>query len=222
VASLEIPLRGAAAALALGGLATAALMPWHPSIFDRPVADAVHESGVWELIHVGGLLAPPLALFGAAGIVAAHGAAMGRLGRIGLFLLLLSTIGAGALAVEAVAFPVLADRAPELLALDGPIVTAWPMLAMGALTGGWPIGLALIGIAALRAGVFPSAAGIGLAFAGPAFIALGGPFVPLAGLLSGLIFGGVQVWWAVLLWHRARDHAPAGAAAVPATSPRTG
>jgi hypothetical protein len=220
VALLEIPVRGAASALALSGLAAAAIMPWHPSIFDRPVADAVHQSGAWELIHVAALLAPPLALFGAAGIVAAHGPRMGRLGRVALLLSLLGTIGAGALAVEAVAFPVLADHAPELIALGGPLSLSWPLLVMGVLVGGWPLGLTLVGVAAVRAGVFPSAASLALAFGPLAFIALGGPFVPVAGILSGFLFGGAQLWWAYLLWRAARAPlAEAGPAPPPVAAP---
>lgn len=223
MASLDVPLRGAGVALALGGVATASLMPWHPSIFDRPIADAVHEAGAWDLIHVAGVLAPPLALLGAAGIVAAHQGRLGRLGAIGLLLSLLGTIGAGALAVEAVAFPVLAKRAPELLALDGPLVTSWPMLALGVLTIGWPLGLSLIGAAALRARLFPATAATVLAASGPAFLALGGPFVPIAGILAGFVFGGAQLWWAYLLWRTAAQPSPEAAHPAPsAATPRVG
>jgi hypothetical protein len=204
VASLWIPIRTSAVALVAGGVATSSLVPWHPSIFDRPVADAVHQAPAWELIHVAGVLAPPLAFLGAAGIVAAHSARMGRLGAIGLLLTLLGTIGAGSFAVEAIAFPALADDAPELLALDGPILMSWPMITIGILVLGWPIGLAVIGIAALRARVFPRSASVLLALSGPLFLILAGPFVPVAGGIAGLLFGAVQVWWGVLLWRRRR------------------
>ena len=41
-----------------------------------------------------------------------------------------------------------------------------------------------------------------------AFLVLGLPFVPLAGVLSEVLFGAVQVWWCLLLWRGATVRAP--------------
>jgi hypothetical protein len=201
VATLSVPLRAAAVSLAASGLIVAALLPLHPSIFDRPIGEVVAETPLWTAIHFAGVVAFPLALIGAAGIVAAHGERMGRLGRIGLLVTLVGAFGGMALsALEALAFPVLAERFPDLLAIDGPIVASWQFVLLGVLALGWAVGLGMIGLSAMRAGRYRRAAGLLLAIGGPAFLLLAGPFVPVAGVLASLLFGGVQVWWGVLLW----------------------
>ncbi len=49
-------------------------------------------------------------------------------------------------------------------------------------------------------GAFLGPAGILLAVSGPVFLGLAGPFVPVAGALSAVLFGGAQMWWGMLLW----------------------
>jgi hypothetical protein len=201
VATLRVPIRAGAVSLAVGGVIVAVLLPLHPSIFDRPIGEVVADTPLWTLIHAAGLVVFPLAVLGAAAIVAAHGDRAGRLGRVGLVVTLLGTFGGmGLAAVETVAFPAIAGQAPELLALDGPIVASWGFILLGVLALGWPLGLSTIGLGASRAGVFPRAPGVVLAIAGPAWLLFAGPFVPIADVLASALFGGAQVWWAVMLW----------------------
>jgi hypothetical protein len=201
---LPVSVRASAVSLALSGFIVATITAWHPSIFDRPVDEVVRDSEPWTALHAMAVLAFILALIGAAGLVAVHQGRLGRLGRVGLFVTLVGVFGAVSLsAVEAIVFPVLADRAPELLAFNGPLASPL-FIAAGVLALGWPLGLAMLGFAAARARVFPRAPGILLAISGPAFLALAGPFVPIAGVLSAVVFGASQIWWGWLMWRTAR------------------
>lgn len=192
--------------LGLSGLLVAAGTPGHPSIFARPVAEVVHEFGPWTLLHLLAVGAVVLALFGAAGVLAVHEGTLGRLGSAALVVEVVGVVATAALAsAEAIVFPVLADRAPALLALDGPLLSSPLFLGMGVLALGWPLGLALLGLAAARSGVYGRSPGILLAVSGPLFLALAGPFVPVAGALSAVVFGVAQLWWALLLWRGADD-----------------
>ena len=204
-------MRGSAVSLAVSGLLVAAVAPWHPSIFDRPVHEVVQGFGAWTLLHATLVAAPVLALFGAAGLVAAHEGRLGRLGQIGLIIEVVGVVATSALAaIEAIVFPELADHAPALLAVDGPLLASPLFIGFGLLALGWPLGLSLLGLAAARTDVFDRPPGILLAVSGPMFLALAGPFVPVAGALATVIFGGTQVWWGLLLWR---------AAPMPATTP---
>jgi hypothetical protein len=198
---VQVPVRVSAISLAVSGAVTAALVPLHPSIFDRPVDEVVRDTDVWQPIHVVAIFVFALAFIGAAGLVAVHNGRLRRLGQVGLVLSFAGAIGGSALGYfEALAFPVLADRDPQLLELSGPMFTSWLAIGAGVLALGWALGLAVIGVAAARAAVFPRAAGVLLAVGGPAYLALGGPFIPVAGVLSGVLFGGVQLWWGWLIW----------------------
>lgn len=201
---MHVSVRASAVSLAVSGFVVAAGTPWHPSIFDRPIDEVVRSFGAWTALHAIAVFVVMLALIGAAGLVAVHEGRLGRLGQAGLIVTLVGVVGAaGLLAVEAIVFPVLADRAPELLALDGPLLTSRLFIGAGLLSFGWPLGLAMLGIAAARAGVFHRAPGVLLAVSGPAFLALEGPFVPVAGPLSAVVFGVAQVWWGWLMWRTA-------------------
>ena len=190
-----------AVSFALSGVIAAVLLFLHPSILVRPVAEVVRETEVWEPLHVAFALMFVFAAIGAAGLVAVHGDRLGRSGQVGLVLTLVGAIGGlGIGIVEAMAFPVLAERLPEVLALQGPLLTSWVFIGLGLLWLAWAVGLTLIGIAAARAALYPRAAGVLLAVGTVAFHALGAPFVPVAGILSGLLFGAAQIWWAWLLW----------------------
>lgn len=203
--NLRVSGRVSAVSLVVSGFIVAVALPWHPSIFAHPVDEVVRHFGAWTALHAIGVVVSILALIGAAGLVAVHEGRMGGLGQTGLTVTLIGVFGTSALsAMEAIVFPVLADRAPELLAIDGPLFTSPLFLTAGLLALGWPLGLSLLGVAAARAGVFHRAPGVVLAASGPVFLALGGPFVPVAGPLSIVVFGGAQVWWGWLLW-RTRD-----------------
>jgi hypothetical protein len=201
---LQVPVRASAVSLAVSGFVVLAGTPWHPSIFDRPVDEVVRGFGAWTALHAVAVFVVILALIGAVGLVAVHEGRLGGLGQAGLLVTLVGVVlVAGLLAVEAIVFPVLADRAPELLALDGPLLSSPLFIGAGILGLGWPLGLAMLGIAAARAGVFPRAPGVLLAVSGPTFLALDGPFVPVAGPLSAVVFGVAQMWWGWLMWRTA-------------------
>jgi len=205
---LRVPPRTAAVSFGVSGLLVAAATPWHPSIFARPVDEVVRGFGAWTLLHLVLMAAVVLALFGAAGLVAAHGGRMGRLGQVGLVVTVVGVVAAASVAaIEAVAFPVLATSDPTLLALSGPLLTSSVLVGLGILALGWPTGLALLGLAAARSRLFPRAPGVLLALSAPLFLALEGPFVPVLRLLSTVAFGVSQMWWARLLWGSASMHA---------------
>lgn len=209
MSNLQVSVRASAVSLAASGLLVAAGTPWHPSLFDRRVDDVVREYGAWKLLHVLAVVAVILALIGAAGLVAAHEGRLGSLGKVGLLVTLVGVVLTAALAAtEAIVFPVLADRAPAMLAIDGPLLTSPLFIAMGVLALGWPLGLALLGLAAARSRVFGRPPGVLLAVSGPLFLALEGPFVPVAGALSAVLFGAAQMWWGTLLWHCAAGPDP--------------
>ena len=205
MAAVQVSVRVSAISLAVSGVFTAALVPLHPSILDRPVSEVVRDTAAWQLIHAAGVAVFALAFIGAAGLVAVHDGQLRRLGQVGLAFSFAGAIGGSAVAfLEALAFPVLAERDPLLLELSGPMFTSWLFLGAGLLALGWALGLAIIGVAAARAAVFPRAAGVLLAVSGPAYLAFGGPFIPVAGVLSGVLLGGVQLWWAWLIWRSTR------------------
>ena len=194
-----------AVSLAVSGLLVATVAPWHPSIFDRPVNEVVQGFAFWTLLHATLVAAPVLALFGAVGLVAAHEGRLGRLGQLGLVVEVVGVVATSALAAtEAIVFPELADHAPTLLAIDGPLLASPLFIAFGVLALGWPLGLSLLGLAAARSDVFGRAPGLLLAVSGPMFLALAGPFVPVAGVAATIFFGASQVWWGLLLWRSAR------------------
>lgn len=201
---MQVSVRASAVSLALSGLVVATGTPWHPSIFDRPIDDVVRGFGAWTLLHTVAVVAVILALFGAAGVVAVHDGRLGRLGQAGLIVTVVGVVLTAALAAtEAIVFPVLADRAPTLLAIDGPLLRSPLFIGMGLLALGWPLGLALIGLAAARSQVFERKPGVLLAVSGPLFLGLEGPFVPIAGAVSAALFGIAQMWWGWLMWRSA-------------------
>jgi hypothetical protein len=217
VAALAVPVRTSAVSLGLSGLLVATLLPLHPNILDRPVGQVVRDTAVWEPLHLLGMLVFVGSLVGAAGVVAVHGGALGRLGRLGLVVTLAgSYAGVALFAVEGTVFPALARQAPALLDFDGPLAASAPLIGLGIVTGGSPLGLALLGIAAARAAIFPRTAGVLLAVSAVAYPAFAGPFVPIADVLAEVFFGVVQIFWAVLVWRAAS--APSAAAADPEPS----
>jgi hypothetical protein len=151
-----------------------------------------------------------LAAIGAGGLVAVHREALGRLGRVGLILTLVGSYAGFALfAGEAFYFPAMAAQAPRLLQLQGPLLVTVPFIGLGLLMACWPLGLGLLGLASARAAVFPRRAGVLLAATALGYLVLGLPFVPVAGILSEVLFGAVQVWWCLLLWRGATVRAAA-------------
>ena len=221
VGALQVSVRASAASLAISGLFVGAATPWHPSIFNRPVHEVVDDFPAWTVLHIVTLGAALLALVGAAGLVAVHEDRLGRLGTAGLVAVLVG-VGAvsGLLATEAIVFPILADRSPELLALSGPLMRSPLFIAAGALGAGWFLGLAMIGVAAARARLFGRGPGLALAISALAFVALAGPFVPVAGPVAAVAFGATHVWWGWLLFRNASPPADAHARTAVVAGPR--
>jgi hypothetical protein len=208
--TLAVPVRVAGVSLGISGALVAGVLPLHPSIFDRPLDTVVRDTPLWEPIHVAFMFVVVLAAIGAGGLVAAHREGLGRLGGVGMILTLVGSYAGFALfACEAFFFPALAAQAPRLLELRGPLLATVPLIGLGVPTLCWPIGLGLLGLASARAAVFPRSAGLMLAGTALAFLGLGLFFVPVGGVLSGLLFGAVQIWWGLLLWRTATIRVPA-------------
>ena len=215
MATLHVPLRLSAAALGFSGVAWAVATPLHPNIFGADMAEAVLATAAWQSIHLLVMVGAVAGIFGAAGIVAVHGR---RLGPPGDAALVLTVVGASVTAAmmfaEAFAFPVLAQRAPELLELEGPLLGSVGVRLAVALAGGWPVGLVVFGVLAARSDVAPRA-GRWLVATTVGFVVLAGPFVPVLGPLATVGFAVVHVWWSHILWSAARPVVSGGSTAVP-------
>jgi hypothetical protein len=171
----------------------------HPDIFDTGFV-AASLGPFWAPGHAAGLLVAVLSLLGLAGLAARHGTRLGRLGAAGMVLTVVGLVVTAALsALEAFAFPVLAREAPALLDIDGPLLGSATIRAVGGLALLWLVGLALLGAAIERAGVLPRGSGALLAVAAVAFAAFEGPFVPVLGQLSVVLFAAAYAWvgWAL-------------------------
>jgi hypothetical protein len=146
MSSLRVSVRGAAICLGFSALLVAVTLPWHPSIFAYPVDEVVRGFAAWTALHAIATLALILAVVGASGLVAVHDGRLGRLGSLGLIITVVGSVGAtSVLGIEAIVFPILAERAPELLALDGPPLTSPLFIGAGLCAHGWPLGLAVRG-----------------------------------------------------------------------------
>lgn len=187
--------------MGVGGALLALALPWHPDILQGPMGETVRAFPAWTVLHLAGAVGAALSLVGTTGVVLAH---HGRLGRTGWLGLLLTALGAAATStlfmIEAVTFPLLAEHAPQLLGLDGPLAGSWLLLGIAAVSPGWPLGLSLIGVAASRAGAFRRGGGVLLAVSGLAFVALYVPLVPVVGPLAAVAFGAAHLYWGRLLW----------------------
>jgi hypothetical protein len=161
---------------------------------------ASSRQALWPAVHVAWVLAAVLTLFGLAGLMARHGAALGRLGAAGAVLAVVGlVVAAGLFLTEAFVFPVLARENPALLDLDGVFLGSAALRLTGGFAGLWFLGLVLIGVAVERARVLPRFAGMLLAVATVLFGALEGPFLPVAGDLAVVGFSAAQIWLGALL-----------------------
>jgi hypothetical protein len=208
---VNIVVRWSGYALVAAGLLTLPVLG-HPDIFAEGFADA-SLSWFWAAGHAAGMALAPLTVVGLAGLAVRHGPRLGRLGVVGLVLTLVGLVAtAGLLAVEAFAFPVLARADPALLDLDGPLAGDPVFRAVGGLALLWFIGEALVGVAVERAGVLPRGTGWLLAVGALCFAAFEGPFLPVVGPLSVLLFAGAQMW---LGWALVRDGVSSPVATAP-------
>lgn len=213
---VQILLRVSAVSMAVSGLIMAGTTPLHPDIFNNSVSESVQNTPVWALLHLCVLTAIALSFVGACGLVAVHGNGLGRWGQAALAASFIGAVGGSAvMGLEAVAFPVLASRDPDLLALDGPLFNTPTMIGVGILLLGWPVGLTILGVASVRARVFPRGAGLLLVIGAVAFVALEGLFLPVWGVVAGLVLGAAQGWWGWLLWSSASMTASAAPEARP-------
>ncbi|TQN41177.1 hypothetical protein FHU33_0537 [Blastococcus colisei] len=170
---------------------------WHPDIFDTGFAAAARET-LWGPGHAAGLAVVALSLLGLAGWGARLGSRAGRLGAAGaVFTVVGLVVTAGLAAVEAFVFPVLAIEEPALLDLDGPLLGSLAIRAVGGLALLWFVGLACVGVASERSGVLPRGPGWLLAVGAVSFAAFEGPFVPVLGQLSVVLFAAAQMWFGI-------------------------
>ena len=198
--------RWSGAGLILSGLLILPVVA-HPDIFETGFV-AASRSPFWAPGHAAGLLVAALSVVGLAGLAARAGPRLGRLGAAGAVLAVVGLVVTASLAaLEAFAFPVLAEEAPALLDIDGPLLGSVPVRAVGVLALLWFVGLALVGFAIERAGVLPRGAGALLAVAAVAFAAFEGPFVPVLGQLSVVLFAAAYAW---VGWALFRDLPPRG------------
>jgi len=197
--TLRVPLRPAGVALLVAGLLTATAAP-HPSIMgDRSVADVVLTTGTWRLMHYAVAIGSIALAIGVMGLVAAHNGRLGSLGYVAMVAVIVGCVVTAAIMVmEAVVFPLIAARMPEVIAFDGPIIGSMWLRLGGSLAGGLELGLVAIGVLAYREGTHRNA---GLALiAGPlGFLTLGLWFVPYVGPLSTVAFGASIGWWGWIL-----------------------
>lgn len=203
MASIRVPLRPAAVALSFSGAAWAVAVPLDPSIFDDDIAGVVDRTASWQLIHLLVAAGAAAAVLGVAGVVAAHGE---RSEPYAPAIVWTTSVGAvataGVMLTEALVFPVLADQAPDLLELDGPILGSVGVRALAVVAAAYPVGLVITGILVARADIAP-AAGRSLAASTTAFIVFGGPFVPVLGVASTWWVTISHAWLAVVLWRLA-------------------
>jgi hypothetical protein len=171
----------------------------HPDILEIGLAEA-SRTALWTPMHAAGLAVVVLSLGGIAGLALVHRGRWGRLGALGVAMAVVGLVAtAGLTAIEAFAFPALARAEPALLDFDGPIAGTPAFWVLGGLAGLWFLGEAVIGVATARAGVLPRAPAILLAVGAIAFAAFEGPFVPVLGQASVVLFAAAQIWLGVVL-----------------------
>lgn len=201
MASIDLPLRLSAAAFGVSGLCWAIATSLHPNIFKGDLAETVNHTGSWQVIHLVVLGGCILAIGGTAGIVALHEGGLGRPGDWAFVGIVVgAVITASLMFTEAFAFPLLAETAPHLLELDGPLLGSLPLRSLLVVAGAYPIGLGALGVLAGRANVNP-AAGHGLVTAVVGYLVLAGPFLPVVGIIASWALAAAHLWWAAVLWN---------------------
>lgn len=196
--------RWSASALIVAGVVLAVTGPLHPSLRGVDISTAVRGAGYWGALHLAGLAFVACEAYGLAGIVAVHHRRLPRYGVAGALLMVPGLFSLAGIAVsEAVAWPVLATDAPQLLTLNSPLLRSAVFVVSIAPVVLVPVGVALVGAAIARSRVLPAAAGWAFAATTVAFFALDGPFVPVLGPMSAVAAGAAHIWLGVALWRRA-------------------
>jgi hypothetical protein len=145
-----------------------------------------------QLMHIVGALST---LFGLLGLFAAERRRAGQLGLVGFALAVLGTallLADGLIAL--IVFPAVAERAPELLASDGPLNQGSVLAAFIVIAATTMIGYVTFGVASLRAGQFPHSALILWIVGAVLFNLPPGP-VPMVVLATGGVLWGVSAIW---------------------------
>jgi len=144
-------IRWSGLSLMLGGIGLAVELILHPP---GETAQYVLQP-VWGFAHWLGAFAWLLILFGLLGLYARQVRHVGRLGFVGFVLAVMSAaLTAGTLMIGGgVLQPVIAQGAPRLLDLDGPFFTSLSFKLVGGLILAGFIGLLLLAITTLRAGI---------------------------------------------------------------------
>jgi len=174
----------------------------HPDIFETGFAAAARQS-FWAPWHAAWLVSTVLSLFGLAGLYACQAGRLGTLGLAGLALAVPGLVLAACAAyVEAFVMPALARAEPGLLDWDGPLLTSPAIRLSGGLALMWLVGMALVGVATWRADVLPRGAAATLAAGAVTFGAFEGPFVPVLGVVSVVVFAAGHVWLGLAMWSR--------------------
>jgi hypothetical protein len=199
-------------ALAVGGVSIAAFVLSHP--WDRFVGAEVARTDQWRVAHTLHFVGAMFSLLGLYGLYASQRERLGRLGLAGFVIAFCGTamfVGTGML--TAFVWPMLAEKAPGVIARHGAMFDQPALLALSITAITVSIGYVLFAFATLRAGVLPRdgivllAVGAVLGMAPPHPL---GP-MPWAGLvLGGVLYGLGGVRLGLALWSAAAaDVSPA-------------
>jgi hypothetical protein len=105
-----------------------------------------------------------------------------------------------------IVFPAVAANAPALVEVTGAMFTGRVLAAYIVFAATNMMGIALFGIAILRAGVFPRVAAILLIVGGILFnLPVGGPIPHLVLIIGGALWGAGAVWLGSALWSKAGE-----------------
>lgn len=157
-------------------------------------------TGGWRAMHLAVLWGAALTVVGAAGIVTLFADGLGRVGHAALAAVFVgAVVTAGIMATEAVMFPAVAQHAPYVIDVDGPVIGEFGARVGGAFSVALPLGMAVLGAAAFRENAYRGAA-LMLVVGAFGWIAFQLPFVPYLGPAATLVWGAAQVWWGQVLW----------------------
>jgi hypothetical protein len=189
----------------IGSLVGAILFPGHSSTRDQVL------SASWTLVTLITLIGSLLFVIGLPGMYLRQAARAGALGLVGFILLFFAILlgGAAFTSVQIVILPFLAQKAPQLLGGSSLPLSAFLLLLISGLMQ--MIAAILLGIATMRAHVFPRWAGILLLISGIAFLLtippLPSSFSDIIEVVSFITLAGAFIWCGFTLMARERETA---------------